>query len=214
MQFSIESKCCDELKRSLKKTQEAMEKTVQALASSIEMRDPFSTGHQYRTANLAYMIAKEMRLAQAQIDGVYMAGVIHDIGKMHVPVVILIKPGRLNLYELSVIRAHPRFGYDILKDTALPWPLIRIVYQHHERMNGSGYPLGLSGNEILLEARILAVADVVEAMTAQRSYRPALPLESALDEIRLNKGELYDSEVVSACTRLFYEKSLNLESFF
>lgn len=207
MQYSIESKCCDELKRSLRKT-------VQVLAASIEMRDPFTAGHQYRTAHLAYMIAKQMRLDSAQIDGIYMAGVIHDIGKMHIPVVILIKPGRLTHYEQNVIQAHPGFGHDILKDTALPWPLSRIVYQHHERMNGSGYPLGLSRNKILIEARILAVADVVEAMTAQRPYRQALPLKAALDEIRLHDGELYDSEVVSACLSLFYEKGFKMESFF
>ena len=149
----------------------AMEETIQALAFSIEMRDPFTAGHQYRTANLAHVIAKEMGLDQTQVDCVHMAGVIHDIGKMHIPVVVLIKPGRLNHYEMNIIQAHPRYGHDILKETALPWPLSRIVFQHHERMNGSGYPLGLSGSEILMEARILAVADVVEAMTAQRPYR-------------------------------------------
>jgi putative nucleotidyltransferase with HDIG domain len=201
----------EELQDSLERLRKALEGTIRAIALTVETRDPYTAGHQRRVADLARAIATEMGLSRDQIDGIRMAGVIHDIGKISVPGEILSRPGRLNVIEFSLIKTHPQIGYDILKTIDFPWPVAQIVVQHHERMNGSGYPAGLSGEEILLEARILGVADVVEAMSSHRPYRSALGIYRALEEISQNRGVLYDPEVVDACLKLFTEKGFKLK---
>ena len=157
-------------------------------------------------ANLARAIGSELQLPDETIQGLRYAASIHDIGKISIPTEILSKPSKLSELEYAIVKEHAQSGYDILKHVDTPWPLADIVYQHHERMNGSGYPNGLKGNAILLEARILAVADVVEAMASHRPYRPARGLNAALEEIEKNKGVLYDERVVDACLKLFKEK--------
>ncbi len=152
-----------------------------------------------------------MNLPSAQIEGLIVAGQLHDIGKISVPSDILNKPGRLSEGEMIVIKGHSQISYDILKNIEFPWPVARIAYQHHERLDGSGYPLGLKGRDILLEAKILSVADVVEAMASHRPYRPALGIDAALDEISKNKGKLYDPDVVDACVKLFKEHNFKFE---
>ena len=195
----------EERRQSFEKLQKALRETVHALASAVEMRDPYTAGHQRRVTELARALAEEMGLSEEQIEGLHMAGLVHDIGKINVPAEILSKPGQLNDVEFSMIKAHSQAGYDILRTIEFPWPVAKIVLQHHERLDGSGYPQGLKGEEILLEARILSVADVVEAMSSYRPYRPALGIEKALEEISNNKGVKYDSEVVDACLELFAE---------
>jgi len=175
---------------------------VQAIASVVERKDPYTAGHQRRVADLARAIATEMRLPGNQIDGLRIAASIHDIGKISVPAEILSMPRKLTEIEMSLIKSHPQSGYDILKDIDFPWPVAQIVLQHHERLDGSGYPLGLKGSEIMPEVRILAVADVVEAIVSHRPYRPALGLNLAIDEISKNRGILYDPDVVAACLKL------------
>ena len=175
------------------------------------MRDPYRDSHQKRVSQLACAMAREMNLPEEQIEGIRVAGNIHDIGKISVPMEILSKPGRVNKSEFGIIKSHTQAGYDILKTIEFPWPIAQIVLQHHERMDGSGYPQGLSGKDILLEARILGVADVVEAMVSHRPYRPALGIDKALEEISKNRGVLYDPEVVDACLKLFTEKRFEFE---
>lgn len=209
--ISHRKKTEQELKLSWKKLQEALEATVQALAFTIETRDPYTAGHQRRVTKLACAIAKVMNLPEDRIEGLRMAGALHDIGKISVPAEILSKPGPISDVEFNVIKTHPQWGYEILKNIEFPWPIAQIVHQHHERMNGSGYPCGLKKEKILLEARILAVSDVVEAMATHRPYHPAQPIEVALDEISKNKGKLFDPDVVEACVRVFKEKGFRLE---
>lgn len=201
----------EKLEQTMEELSRTLEGTVLALAATVETRDPYTAGHQQRVAHLACAIAREMGLPEEQIKGIYMAGVIHDIGKISVPADILSKPGRITEAEFSIIKTHPRAGYDILKDIKFPWPIAQMVLQHQERMNGSGYPAGLSGEDIILEARVLAVADVVEAMSSHRPYRPALGIENALEEISKNKGILYDSNAVDACVKLFTKKGFVLK---
>jgi len=201
----------EERKRVKQKLQKTLEETIYALASAIEMRDPYTAGHQKQVTKLACAIAKEMGLSKEQIEGIRMAGLIHDIGKISIPSEILTKPGKLNDLEYSLIKTHPQAGYNILKGIEFPWPVAQIVLQHHERMDGSGYPQGLCGKDVLLEARILAVADVVEAMSSHRPYRPAYGIDKALEEISKNKGILYDPEVVNACLRLFNQKGFKFD---
>lgn len=201
----------EKIQQGLNKLRVAFEKTIGVLASALEKRDPYTTGHQERVANLARMIATEMNLSDQTIESIYLAGIIHDVGKIYVPAEILTKPTRLTENEFNLIKDHPKVAYDILKDIDFPWPVAEIAYQHHEKMNGSGYPRGLSGEDILLEARIMAVADVVEAMASHRPYRPALGIDAALDEISKNKGVSFDPDVVDACLRLFREKGFKLE---
>jgi len=196
----------EELQRTLESLRNSVGATVQVMVSAIEIRDPYTAGHQSRSTDLARAIAKEMGLPQDRIDGIRMAGSIHDIGKLSVPAEILSKPTKLTELEFSLIKEHARNGYEMLKNVESPWPLAQIVYQHHERMNGSGYPRNLKGDEILMEARILAVSDVVESMASHRPYRPALGIEKALEEIEKNRGILYDDTVADACLRLFREK--------
>jgi HD-GYP domain-containing protein (c-di-GMP phosphodiesterase class II) len=177
----------------------------------VETRDPYTAGHQRRVADLARSIATEMNLSVDQINGIRMAATIHDLGKISVPAEILSKPTKLTALEFSLIKTHPQSGYDILKDIDFPWPVARIVLEHHERMNGSGYPNGLTGDNLLMESRILSVADVVESMGSHRPYRPSLGIEAALEEIEKNRGTLYDNTVADACLRLFREKGYQLE---
>lgn len=189
--------------QSWQKMMKAMKGTVQAMASTIETRDPYTAGHQRRVSVLACAIAKELNLPENRIQGLRLAADIHDVGKIYVPAEILSKPGKISETEYNLIKIHPQVGYDILKNIEFPWPLAEIVYQHHERLNGSGYPQGLRNGQILKEAKILAVADVVEAMASHRPYRPALTINDALEEIIRNKGTLYDPDAVKACIRLF-----------
>lgn len=192
-----------ELFYSWQKLQQAFEGTIQALALTIEIRDPYTAGHQRRVSELATAMAKELGWSLDQIQAIRIAGDIHDIGKISIPAEILSKPSKLTEVEYSLIKTHPQVGYDILKNVDFPWPIAQIVLQHHERLDGSGYPAGLSGDSILPEAKILAVADTVEAMASHRPYRPALGLERALAEILKYKGILYDAEAVDACFNLF-----------
>ena len=200
----------EELQNSLAKLRKALGGTIQAIALTVEAKDPYTAGHQRRVANLARAIATEMDLPKEQIDGIRMAGAIHDIGKITVPSEILSKPG-ITALEFSLIKTHPQVGYNILKEIDFPWPVAEIVLQHHERMDGSGYPQGLSDGEIMLEARILAVADVVEAMFSHRPYRPSRGLDKALEEVSQNRGILYDAQAVGACLKLFTEKGFTFE---
>lgn len=201
----------DELKRSFALQKTAMEGTVRAIAYTIETRDPYTAGHQRRVTKLACTIGEEMGLSKNQIEGLRMSGELHDIGKIHVPAEILSKPGQISDAEYTIIKTHAQVGHDILKTIEFPWPIAKIVLQHHERINGSGYPYGLKGEEILLEAKILAVADVLEAMATHRPYRPALTVEESLEEISNNRGILYDPEVVDICLKLFKEKKFKFE---
>ena len=202
----------EELQDSLEKLRKALGGIIRAMALAVEAKDPYTAGHQRRVANLACAIATEMGLSPEQIDGIRMAAAIHDLGKIGVPTEILIKPGPLSDIEYDLIKAHAQVGCDILDETIeFPWPVAQIVLQHHERMNGSGYPQGLSGDEIMLEARVLAVADVVEAMASRRPYRPPRGIDKALEEISQNRGILYDAEVVDACLKLFTEKGFEFE---
>jgi response regulator RpfG family c-di-GMP phosphodiesterase len=200
-----------ERKQAADRIKKALEATVQAIAVTIEARDPYTAGHQRRVADLAHAIATEMNLPMDMMDGISMAAAIHDLGKISIPAEILSKPTKLTNIEFSLIKTHPQSGYDILKDIEFPWPIARTILDHHEKMNGSGYPNGLKGEDILMEARILSVADVVEAMASYRPYRPALGLDAALEEIEKNRGTLYDSTVVDSCLRLFREKGFQLE---
>jgi len=198
------------LKDTLESLRKAVSTTIQVLVSAVETRDPYTAGHQIRSADLARAIATEMGLPQEKIEGIRMAGSIHDIGKLSIPAEILSKPTKLIDIEFSLIKEHSLKGYGMLKDVESPWPLAQIVYQHHERMDGSGYPRNLKGEEILIEARILAVADVVESMASHRPYRPALGIDAALAEIAKNRGVLYDPEVVNVCLKIFNEKGYKM----
>jgi PAS domain S-box-containing protein len=200
----------EKLQQTLDSLKKAIAATIQIMMSAVEVRDPYTAGHQLRSTNLACAIATERGLAQEKIDGIRMAGSIHDIGKLSIPAEILAKPTKLTTIEFSLIKEHSRSGYEMLKDVESPWPLAQIVYQHHERMDGSGYPRNLKGDDILMEARIMAVADVVESMASHRPYRPALGIDLALEEISRNKGILYDADAVDACLKLFREKGYTL----
>ncbi|PKN52403.1 MAG: hypothetical protein CVU55_07700 [Deltaproteobacteria bacterium HGW-Deltaproteobacteria-13] len=200
----------EDFQRTLESLRKAVGATIQVMISAVEIRDPYTAGHQSRSADLARSIAREMGLPQEKIDGIRMACSIHDIGKLSVPAEILSKTTKLSDIEFALIKEHPLLGYEMLKNVESPWPLSQVVYQHHERMDGSGYPRHLKGDEIIIEARIMAVADVVEAMASYRPYRPALGIDAALAEIEKNKGILYDSAVVDACLRLFREKAYKL----
>lgn len=195
-----------EVQSTLAKLRSAMGGIVQAMALTVERRDPYTAGHQRRVSDLARGLAVEMALSGHQIDGIRIAGLIHDLGKICVPAEILSKPGQLSEIEHSLIKNHPQVGYEILKEIEFPWPVAKIVLQHHERIDGSGYPVGLSGDDIMIEAKTLAVADVVEAMASHRPYRPTLGRDMALEEISQNKGVLYDPDVVDACMKLLQEK--------
>jgi putative two-component system response regulator len=203
----------EDVRKAMEMLRKSMEGIIQAMSSTIEMRDPYTAGHQQRVADLAQSVSVEMGLSEERVEGVRMAGLIHDLGKIAVPAEILTKPGRLNDIEFNLIKLHPQAGYNILKDIDFPWPLARIVIEHHERIDGSGYPHGLSGEDLLQESKILAVADVVEAMASHRPYRVALGLEVALEEISKNKGVLYDPTVVDACVKIISNGNFQFKSF-
>jgi PAS domain S-box-containing protein/putative nucleotidyltransferase with HDIG domain len=196
----------EDLKIALEKITSTLEGTIDAIAMMSELRDPYTAGHQRMVAKLAIAIAREIGLSDDKIHGLRVAGLLHDVGKVNVPSEILSKPGKLSQLEMGLAKAHAQAGYEIVKTIKFPWPVDTIIHQHHERVNGSGYPKGLQGDQIMLEARILSVADVVEAMMSHRPYRPSLGLDKALEEITTNRGTLYDPQVVDACVRLFREK--------
>ncbi|MBU4349791.1 PAS domain S-box protein [bacterium] len=200
-----------ELEQSYRKLQETMQDTIKVIAKVIEVKDPYTAGHQYRVCQLATHIAKELKFLPDKLEGIRIAALVHDIGKISIPVEILSKPTKLNEIEYRLIKDHSQIGYDILKTIDFPWPVAEIVLQHHERLDGSGYPNNLKGDKILPEARIMGVADVVEAMSSHRPYRPALGIDKALEEISQNKGILYDPEMVDACLKIFKEKSFKFE---
>jgi putative two-component system response regulator len=200
------------LKANLDKSQRAMEGIIQAIAATVEIRDPYTAGHQERVAALCCAIAQAMNLPSDTIYGLRMAAVLHDLGKIAVPAEILTRPGPLNDLEYGLIKNHVQYGYDILKKIEFPWPLAKIVQQHHERMDGSGYPLGLKAAEIILEARILAVADVLETISSHRPYRPSLGMAQAVNELTENRGTLYDADVVDACVQLASEKHFQIKN--
>lgn len=201
----------EELYQSYSNLQKTIEGTIQAMAKTTELRDPYTAGHQQRVTQLVSAIGKEIRLSKDKRKGLRMASIIHDIGKIQIPAEILSKPSKLTIAEYDILKAHPQAGYDILKNIEFSWPIAKIVLQHHERIDGSGYPQGLKKDTTLLEARIVAVADVVEAMSSHRPYRPALGIEKALEEIAQNKDILYDSQVVNACLKLFIKKKFKFE---
>ncbi|MFZ4077255.1 MAG: HD domain-containing phosphohydrolase [Legionellaceae bacterium] len=195
----------------LKSVAQSLNQTILAMAAMVEQLDPYTAGHQRRVAELAVAIATEMGLPPEHIVGLRMASVVHDIGKIHVPVEILSKPSSLSSAEYDIVKTHAKAGWEVLKNIDFPWPVADIVYQHHERLNGSGYPQGLKDKDILLEARILMVADVVDAMAAHRPYRPALAIMAALQEVMQHKKTLFDEEVVDACVKLFLEKGYEIK---
>ncbi len=192
--------------------QDSLEDTMRAIASIVEMRDPYTAGHQVRVADLAAAIAKQMGLPNEQTHAIHLAGMVHDLGKIQIPAEILSKPGKITDIEFSLIKIHPQAGYDTLKRINFLWPIAQMVLQHHERLDGSGYPQGLKGEAILLEARILSVADVVEAMSSHRPYRPGLGIEIALTEITKQRGIYYDPQAVDACLALFREQNYSFKS--
>jgi len=203
----------EDLKQSFEQVRKGLRATVRAIAEMVEARDPYTAGHQRRVSDLARSIATEMKLPKDRIEGLRTAATIHDLGKISIPAELLSKPAILTKMEFALIKNHPQAAYDILKNIEFPWPVARMVLEHHERMDGSGYPNGLKEDEILLESRILAVADVVEAMASHRPYRSALGIDVALEEINKNKGILYDPKAVDACSRLFKEKGYTLREF-
>lgn len=200
-----------ELRESERRLRRSLLDSISAIAATIEMRDPYTAGHQRRVADLATTIAQELRLPDTQIEGLYLASTVHDIGKIQIPAEILSKPGKLTDAEFSLIKQHAEAGFEILKAIDFPWPIAITVLQHHERFDGSGYPRGLGNGDTLLEARILAVADVVEAMVSHRPYRAGLGLDAAMDEIARNRNVRYDPDVVDACLRLFHEQRFVLQ---
>jgi PAS domain S-box-containing protein len=201
-----------DLEENFKMMRKALGQTVHALSLVLEVRDPYTAGHHRRVSDLARSIATQMNFTTHRIDGIRIAGSIHDIGKISIPSEILSKPGSLTDIEFKLVKQHPQMGYDILKNIDFPWPVALAVYQHHERLDGSGYPLGIKDKDILIEAKILAVADVVEAMASLRPYRRAIGIERALEEIKKNRNILYDADVVDNCVILFLEKGYQLKN--
>jgi putative nucleotidyltransferase with HDIG domain len=197
------------LRASFESLRSTVEGTVDALSKLGEARDPYTAGHQQRVAEISCAIAEEMGFAPDRIEGIRVASKLHDIGKIHVPGEILSKPGKLNELEFGIIKTHPKVGYDILRAVVFPWPVAKVALQHHERLDGSGYPDGLKGDDILPEAKIVAVSDVVEAMCTHRPYRPALTIEEAIEELASNRGRLYAPEVVDACLKLMRSGKMN-----
>jgi PAS domain S-box-containing protein/putative nucleotidyltransferase with HDIG domain len=201
------------LQDSYLKMERALSGIVQALSCTVELKDPYTAGHQHRVAQLACAICEVMGLSMEHIEEMRILGYLHDMGKIAVPAEILIKPGKLSKMEFEIVKTHPQKGYEILNKLDFGWPIAQAVYQHHERLDGSGYPQGLTGADIIQEARILAVADVVEAMVSHRPHRAAMGIDEALEEISKNKGILYDPEVVEACLKLFREQGFRFEAY-
>jgi PAS domain S-box-containing protein len=191
---------------------QSLEQSIETIADTVEARDPYTAGHQRRVSELATAIAREMNLPEEQVNGIHLAAIIHDLGKIHVPAEILSKPGKLTDIELMLVKTHPQAGYDILKNVKFPWPIADIILQHHEKLDGSGYPQGLRGGQILLESRIMTVADVVEAISSHRPYRSALGVAAALSEIERGRGSVYDPAIVDVCLMLFAKKGFTFSS--
>ncbi len=210
--ISDRKKTAEKLEQSLRKLETTIKNTLQAMAKILETRDPYTAGHQQRVAALASAIAKEMKLPSDQVKALNVAALVHDVGKIYVPAEILSRPTKLSESEFALIKTHPTISHDILKTIEFPWPIAKIVLQHHERLNGSGYPQNLKEENIMFEARILAIADVVEAMSSHRPYRPARTLQETLDEISTNKGVLYDPEIADVCIGLLKEKRFRFEN--
>jgi HD-GYP domain-containing protein (c-di-GMP phosphodiesterase class II) len=202
----------EQIQRYVVQLESAFMHTVEVATTLSEMRDPYTAGHERRVGQIAVAIGSELGFDAYRVEGLRVAGYLHDIGKITIPAEILAKPGKLSSIEYALIQAHPQAGYDVLKGINFPWPVAQVTLQHHERLDGTGYPNGLKGDEILLEARVMAVADVVEAMASHRPYRPGLGIEKALAEIERGSGTAYDSTVVEACLRLFREKGYVLPS--
>jgi putative nucleotidyltransferase with HDIG domain len=202
----IKQKIMGELTDSINKLRKSMVNFIQTLSHTIEARDPYTAGHQKRVSNIARCIAQYLNLSPEQIESVRMAALIHDLGKIFIPAEILNKPGKLRSNEFNLIKDHPKLGYEILKDIDFPWPIANIILQHHEKIDGSGYPKGLNNREIMIEAKIICVADVVEAISSHRPHRPSLGIEVAINEIKKNRGKEYDKQVVNACIELFNDK--------
>ena len=200
------------LEEALRQMEGALRATIRALSLTIEKRDPYLAGHHRRVTQLAFVVANEMGLSADQAESIRMAGLLHDLGKMQIPTEILSKPVPLTRAEFALIKTHPRISYEVLTEAEFPAPVPDVVLQHHERIDGSGYPAGLRNGQILLEANVLAVADVVEAISSNRPYRPALGVDRALDEIYQNRGVVYDSDVVDACVKVFAEKEFVFKS--
>jgi PAS domain S-box-containing protein/putative nucleotidyltransferase with HDIG domain len=200
-----------DLKESRDRLEKSLSGILQAMSTTVELRDPYTAGHQRRVGKLSDAIGRELGLPFAQVEGIRMSGDIHDLGKIYVPAEILSKPGLITDIEYSIIRNHAQAGFEILRTIDFPWPIAEIVHQHHERLDGSGYPAGLTGERILLEAKIICVADVVEAMSSHRPYRPSHGIEAALIEIERNRGRLYETTVVDACLALFRQQRFSFE---
>lgn len=203
----------EKLNKSFEDLRKSLGGTIRVLMRMVEARDPYTAGHQKNVSDLARSIAMELKLPEEQVDGIRMAGLIHDLGKIQIPAEILSKPGRLTQIEFELIKSHSQIGSNILRDIEFPWPLSDIILQHHERIDGSGYPRGLKGDDILIEAKIIAIADVVEAMMTHRPYRAALGLKIALDEIEKNKGNHFDPETADICIKLFLEDNYRFVKF-
>jgi len=207
--YAIERKAMEkERQQAADRLRRVLLQTVKSLSLTLEMRDPYTTGHQRRVAQLAVAIGQRLGLSEDQIEGLRTGGLVHDIGKIHVPAEFLSRPGKLSMEVHKVIRMHPQMGWEIMRDIEFPWPVADMIRQHHERLDGTGYPLGLKGDEILLESRILAVADVFEAISSHRPYRPALGVDMALAELRDHAGTRYDAAVVQACLDVVAEKGV------
>ena len=203
-------KRAEELTIANKGWKNALMHTVDVIVNLGEMRDPYTAGHEKRVAEIAVAISAELGFDGSRQEGMRIAGCLHDIGKINIPAEILSKPGKLTDIEYSLVKGHAQAGYDVLAHVDFPWPMAEVVLQHHERLDGTGYPRGLKGEEIIIEARILAVADVVESMSSHRPYRAALGIDKALDEIKHGRGVAYDATVVDACLKLFNEKGYQL----
>ncbi len=202
----------EDLRHTMDSLKTTLKGIIEAMGITVEKRDPYTAGHQVRVAGIATAIAKKMGLSKNETEGIRLTGIIHDIGKIAVPAEILSKPGKINEFEFGIIRSHAQVGYDIIKKIDFPWPISQMVYQHHERLDGTGYPRGLSGDDILIEAKVIAVADVVEAMASHRPYRPALGIETALKEICNNRGRVFEPNVVDACCDLFENGGYQLDN--
>ena len=215
IRYAIERKRSEiDLRASVENLRRMLNGTVRALATTVESRDPYTAGHERKVAQLASAIAAKMDLAEGCLEGLQVAAELHDIGKIAVPAEILSNPGPLSELQYDMMKTHSKVGHDILETVEFPWPVARIVLEHHERMDGSGYPQGLSGEEICMEARILAVADVVEAMSSHRPYRSALGTDKALENILAGRGTQFDSDVTDACLELFRKDGFVLEQHF
>lgn len=199
----------EELRADWERLTHTLQGTVRAMAKITEIRDPYTAGHQQRVSELAAAIAGEMRIPPHDVEGIRIAGLLHDVGKVYVPIQILAKPGSLSAVEYNLVKVHVEAGYDILKSVEFPWPIAKTVLQHHERLDGSGYPRNLAGSEILLSARMIAVADTVEAMSNSRPYRPAFGIEAAITEVLSKSRKLYDPTCAEACARLFRSKDFS-----